>query len=394
MVASGPEEDEVADPARVLSALMEDDATDAPGVLSSLERVLREEAKADAVGLWLADYRRTALLPLTGAGAMAIDGTPAGRAFAAQEPVPGGVDPAGGCWLYLPLSVRGDRLGVLGLHLLAPPGPTAQAELAPLAAAAAYALVVAGRDTDLFERAARTTRLSLAAEIQWQLLPARSCVGEGFSLAGQLEPAYQVAGDTFGWSRDAGQLWIAVTDGVGRGTPVALLVALATIALRNARLAGLGLADQASLADQALYAVHSGEGFVNTLLLGLELATGQVAVVGAGSPLLWRVRSGRPEPVELDRQLPLGMFEGTHYVEERFSLAPGDRLVALSDGIHAARSPREEEFGEAGLHRALQAIRLLPPAEAVRHLMAELVRHHEGAELRDDAVAVVADWTG
>ena len=50
--------------------------------------------------------------------------------------------------------------------------------------------------------AARTQRLTLAAEMQWELLPGRSRIRPSFSLAGQLEPAYAVRGDSFDWADD------------------------------------------------------------------------------------------------------------------------------------------------------------------------------------------------
>jgi len=80
---------------------------------------------------------------------------------------------------------------------------------------------------------------------------------------------------------------------------------LAMTALRNGRRAGVPLAEQASLADQALFAHYSGSSFVAALLMRLDLATGRLSVVDAGSPQLLRVRGGQIRLIELDAQLPL-----------------------------------------------------------------------------------------
>jgi serine phosphatase RsbU (regulator of sigma subunit) len=283
---------------------------------------------------------------------------------------------------------------VLEVWLTAPPNDTDQHELRRFATALGYALIVASRDTDLFELASRTQRLSLAAEMQWQLLPSRGCAGEHFILAGQLEPAYHIAGDNFDWCAASDHLLVSVSEGMGRGTSASLLTSLAVNALRNARRGGLDLAAQARLANEALHAPYGGEQFVGTLLLRLDYVNGAATAVDAGSPLVIRQRGTDVEVVQLDKQLPLGMFEGTNYVEEELDIASGDRLIIVSDGVHAARSPRNEEFKEAKLERSVRATRGLPAGEVVRQLIRELQAHHEGQELSDDAVVVCLDWKG
>lgn len=369
-------------------------------VIAILARSLQERFAARRVRLLMVDYRLSTLQPVVEpapaepytSGSVPVEGSDAGRAFASQQPSL--VEEDDGFVLHLPVTVRGDRLGVLQVGLGAPPDAEQRDELAELATALGHALRVASRDTDLFELAARTQRLSLAAEMQWQLLPGRGCAAEHFVLAGQLEPAYHVAGDNFDWCSFPDHLVLSVTDGMGQGTAAALLTSLAVNALRNARRAGLGMADQASLADQALYANYYGERYVATLLLRLDHESGTATVVDAGSPLLLRQRDRDLELLELDKQLPMGMFGDTRYSEQRFQLAPGDRLVIVSDGVHEARSPRQEQFRQARLERQVRATRLLDPSEVARQLIRELLAHHESGALRDDAVVVCLDWLG
>lgn len=171
-----------------------------------------------------------------------------------------------------------------------------------------------------------------------------------------------------------------------------MAMTLCVSALRNARRAAVTLADQVSLADQALYAHFGGTNYVAALLMRLDIASGRMKVVDAGSPRLLRVRSGQITAVELDAQLPLGMFEETRYREQVLDLIPGDRLVIVSDGVHAA--PAHEPFGDAALAAAVTSSRLLSAQETVRHLIVAMHEHHRGAELDDDAVVVCLDWNG
>ncbi|WP_449487282.1 SpoIIE family protein phosphatase [Streptomyces griseorubiginosus] len=67
------------------------------------------------------------------------------------------------------------------------------------------------------------------------------------------------------------------------------------------------------------------------------------------SPQLFRQRGERIERVELDAQLPLGMFEETLYDEQTFHVEPGDRLIVVSSGVHGSRSATGDLFGERAL---------------------------------------------
>jgi serine phosphatase RsbU (regulator of sigma subunit) len=209
-----------------------------------------------------------------------------------------------------------------------------------------------------------------------------------------LEPAYAIWGDAFDWSASRDQLTVSVTNGMGRGTEAALLTHLAISALRNARRSGGGIIDQATLANESLYNQHHGRQHVSTLLLRLDVETGRVAAVDAGSPQIFRSRGGNIARIELDAQLPLGMFEDTRYTEQEFMVEPGDRLVIVSDGVHAAVSPKGERYGTVGLPSALRQIRLQDSSEAVRSLIRGLIDYHEGSELADDAVVLCLDWNG
>ncbi|MFH8803348.1 PP2C family protein-serine/threonine phosphatase [Streptomyces sp. NPDC017936] len=365
-------------------------------LLDTVRGVLAEQYGADRVELFLADYGLTVLQPVSTSPhapePVPAHGSPAGRAFGAQEPF---VEPAGEGRVraHLPVTVRGDRLGVLSVTL-PEQGEAVLAEVAGIAQVLAHELVLTERDTDLYLRARRRDRLTLAAEMQWQLLPGRSRSCPEFDLGAQLEPAYDVFGDSYDWSVTADHLTLYVTDGMGEGTEASLLTGLAVTALRNARRAGLPLADQAALADQAVHAQHRGRRHLPALLLEVELATGHARVVDAGSPRMLRLRNGIVEHVRLDPQLPLGMFEETDYAAQEFRLEPGDRLLFVSDGVHAAVSPAGEAYGEAVLARAVLSTRLLPAAEVPHAVLRELTRHRGRRVPDDDALVLCLDWRG
>ncbi|MFI6810334.1 PP2C family protein-serine/threonine phosphatase [Streptomyces luteogriseus] len=367
-------------------------------LLDAVRRVLTDQYAADSVELFLADYGLTVLQPVSVLPhtfrPVSVHNSPAGRAFGAQEPYVEALS-AGLVRAHLPVTVRGDRLGVLTVTL--PGGEHAEGsldELTEIAEVLGHEVVVAERDTDLYLQARRRDRLTLAAEMQWQLLPGRSCARPEYELGAQLEPAYAIFGDNFDWSASADRLSLYVTNGMGEGIEASLLTNLAINALRNARRAGLSIDDQAALADQAVYAHYRGRCYLSVLMLDFDLATGRVRAVDAGSPQMLRLRRGGVERVPFDAQLPLGMFEETDYVVQEFDVEPGDRLVFVSDGVYDVASPGGEAYGDAALARAIQSTRLLPAAEVPRAILRELTGHRGRSRADDDALVVCLDWRG
>lgn len=369
----------------------------APGELAPrLAQVLADTLGAQQTEVLLPDYHLATLHPVhEPARAVPIDGSWEGRVFASQraDVRAAAADEegrVGRCEVGLPITVRGDRRGVLAVLLPSTPSPDGVAELQQIANAVGRALLVADRVTDGYARVRRSRPLTVAAELQWALLPGVSFRAEGFRVAGQLEPAYSVAGDAYDWSLDGPRLSLLACDGMGRGVPASLGTTIALTALRNARRALLPLVDQVALADQALFAHFGGSQYVSGLFMELHVPSGRLGIVGTGAAQLWMVRRGELTEIALDAQLALGMFEETHYDEHWLMLEPGDRLIVVSDGVGAERA------GKAGLavETTLRDARLLDADEAVRHVMRSLATHHKSEPLDDDAVALCLDWTG
>jgi serine phosphatase RsbU (regulator of sigma subunit) len=346
---------------------------------------LRENHGATYVEILLADLRMAALWPVLEPGQP--NGDPMElRCFASQQPVV--QTSPGHTKLLLPLTAWGDRLGVLRVDTAGRPDE----EIADIADELAVALRAAGQDTDRYRRVQRRERLTMAAELQFELLPGRSLTGERFRLAAALEPAYAMYGDHYDWAIADDRLTLTVLNGSGDGMDAALLTTVAVNAMRNARRSGAGIVEQAELASDAVYARHGGTAYASTLLLEVDLISGEVDAVDAGSPRALITHDGDIRTVELEQQLPLGMFHDGRYETQHFALEPGDRLLIVSDGVHAAAPGGRIPYGTSALLTSLRRTRLQPPAEAVGTVMRGLREYHAGVEPEDDAVAVCLDW--
>ncbi|MFG2439395.1 PP2C family protein-serine/threonine phosphatase [Streptomyces sp. NPDC048508] len=367
-------------------------------LLDAVRAVLCDQYTAESVELFMADYGLTVLQPVSvlphTLEPIPVHSSPEGRAFGAQEPF---VEERTGRRVraHLPVTVRGDRLGVLSVTL---PSEACDeetlAELSEVAEVLAHEVLVAERDTDLYLQARRKDRLTLAAEMQWQLLPGRSCARPEYELGAQLEPAYAIFGDNFDWSASADRLLLYITNGMGEGIEASLLTNLGINALRNARRAGISLQDQAALADQAIHAQYRGTSHLSVLMLDFELSTGRLRVIDAGSPQMLRLRGRSVERIGFEAQLPLGMFEETDYFVQEFQVEPGDRLLFVSDGVHSVAGPGGEAYGEKALSMAITSTQLLPATEVPRAVLRELTGHRGRPKPEDDALVVCLDWHG
>ncbi|HEY2762529.1 MAG TPA: GAF domain-containing SpoIIE family protein phosphatase [Pseudonocardiaceae bacterium] len=360
---------------------------------------LQQWLSAPGCVLLLADYSEVSLEPVP-AGDTAYTTevqdmltSPAGRAYREQRRVHhqlGEPDPVQ--VVYLPVSIRAERLGVLTVTLPGRglDGDTA-AVLDDVAQVLGYVLTGARRYTDRFEMLRRRRALGLAAEIQWELLPSLAYELPGFSIAGALEPAYDIGGDSFDYAVSAHRLTVSITDGVGRGVRAALLASLTCTAMRNARRSHAGIAEQAHAANQHLAEQFPGPSFVTGLLLELDIDTGAGTILNAGHPPPFVLRDGAVTELAIPPNLPLGLFPTTTYTPHPLQLRPGDRVLLITDGITEAHPIGGPSFGDPRLTDILTTHPHLPPAEFVRHLTRAVVDFRDG-ELTDDATAVCLDW--
>jgi len=299
------------------------------------------------------------------------------------------VQPLGdGSRLIVPVTDRGDAIGLIELDLPRPAEPEVVADVSAAAHALAYVVIAARRHTDVFEWGQRTTPFSLAAEIQRRLLPSSyTCEAGQFTLAGWLEPAASVGGDTFDYALDRHALQISITDAVGHQVAAALLATLFVGALRNARRKGLSLLEQADSAAAAL-AEHAAPGqFVTGQLARFDLRTREAVILNAGHPFPLRLRAGRVAEIPLAVQPPFGVVPGQVFRLQRLPLEPGDRLVFLTDGM------QERNAATLDVAQALVDTARLHPREVV-HALGDAVLHATGGNLRDDATMVCLDWYG
>jgi hypothetical protein len=191
--------------------------------------------------------------------------------------------------------------------------------------------------------------LEQARQVQQMLIPTALPVVPGLTIESEYRPARVVGGDFFQiipHSTD-GSVLVVVGDVTGKGLQAGMLVALIIGAIR---------AEAAHSSDSlttltALNQRLCGRGEAHATGLALRIAAdGAVTMANAGHlpPYL----NGRELPME--GALPLGILAGAEFSIMRFQLAPGDRLILLSDGIAEAQNEKGQLFGFERIHAMLR----------------------------------------
>ncbi|WP_424568482.1 PP2C family protein-serine/threonine phosphatase [Streptomyces sp. CH-036] len=289
--------------------------------------------------------------------------------------------------ILAPVTNRGDTIGVLELFLDAVTEEVL-AQIEDAALALAYIIVTDRRFTDLYHWGNRSTPVSLAAEIQRQLLPsAASCDAAEFALAGALVPAADIAGDTYDYSLDNSDLHLSVTDAMGHDVNASLIATLVVNASRGARRAGEELAEQARQMHQALLA-HGNSTFATGQLLRIALDGSRAQLVNAGHPAPLRLRDGSVEVIAPRVDMPFGFPPQGPYAIQDLDLRPGDRLLLYTDGV------QERESASVDLPDILHRTAAEHPREVVRTLVTAVADAYDGHPPKDDATVLCLDWRG
>lgn len=126
----------------------------------------------------------------------------------------------------------------------------------------------------------------------------------------------------------------------------------------------------------------------------LDLLTGRVVLVQAGHPHPMVLRAGgRVEQVG-EGGLPVGLIPDACYKDSRLTLAPGDRLLLMSDGLTECPGPDGSELGEKRLARMLKRLAGLESPELIEALVWDLAGFAGTDHFADDVSCVLLDYRG
>ncbi|WP_435056518.1 PP2C family protein-serine/threonine phosphatase [Streptomyces noursei] len=349
------------------------------------------------VSILLQDYEQLLLVPLPGRRLTVGEPEPisdshAGTAFLRAIPIE--VPQPDGVRIYLPLLDGSDQVGVMAVTLDAIDDDDRRL-LRRLAGLVADMIVTKHSYTDQFFETRRREPMSVAAEIQWSLLPPLAMSVPQAALAGILEPAYNVAGDSFDYALNDDILHMAVIDAMGHGLDAATMATVAIGAYRHARRARIGLSEIYAFMDRAIAEQFGPDHFVTAQMMRLNIATGHLQWVNAGHPAPLLIRNHDVvQQLHSPTTLPVGFGGDEPQLSER-QLQRGDRVLCFTDGIIEEHEVGGEQFGEEQLIDWVNRIEHTEEGvRAVVRALSHTLKQQRGGITSDDATLFLIEWRG
>lgn len=243
------------------------------------------------------------------------------------------------------------------------------------------------------ERELRQSREEFAAarEVQQRLFPKAAPQVPGFDIAGVSHPAVATGGDYFDYLPLTDQsVGIVVADVSGHGLGPSLLMAEARAYLRPVAKRFEGTDVIVSRMHDLLAEDLGSERYITLLLVQLNPVSRTLTYTNAGHPSGQLLDdSGNIKAVLKRSGRPLGRQGSTPYAPaEPVTLASGDILLMLTDGIDEAMRADGEVFG---VERAVEVVRLHRdrPASELVELICRTATEFTAPEPQADDLTVV-----
>ena len=236
--------------------------------------------------------------------------------------------------------------------------------------------------------------LSLAMEVQRNLLPAADPNIEGLDIAGHSTYCDETGGDYYDFLDVTGveddTAVVALGDVMGHGVAAAMLMATARGILRSRCAVPGSLADFLEHLNDMLVPDTRGQRFMTMLLLTISPNRREMrwSSAGHGPPIVYDSINDRYPDLD-GGDLPLGIVGEEHYEEfVKRDIGPGYVILAATDGLWEAKGADGELYGMDRLRELLRTNAHRPAAEIGQEIRRTL-NAYVGPEGQDDDLTFV-----
>jgi serine phosphatase RsbU (regulator of sigma subunit) len=246
----------------------------------------------------------------------------------------------------------------------------------------------------LQDRMRMRASLSLAMEVQQNLLPSAEPTIRRLDIAGHSTYCDETGGDYYDFldvsDADEDTAVIALGDVMGHGVAAAMLMATARGILRSRCSVPGSLADFLDHVNEMLVPDTGGHRFMTMLLLTVSgmRDTLRWASAGHGPPIIYDANTDTFP--ELDGGgLPLGLVAGEVYEEYvQPNVRPGYLILAATDGLWETMGEDDVEFGMDRVHELLRENANRPAAE-ISEAIRDTLAQYRGPNGQDDDLTFV-----
>jgi sigma-B regulation protein RsbU (phosphoserine phosphatase) len=303
--------------------------------------------------------------------------------------------------LLLPLNGRERLLGFISLGHKRSEEPYSRTDLRLLKSVAMQtglalenAHLISAIADEVAQRERLNSELEIARDVQERLFPQKLVPIEGIDYAGACRPALGVGGDYYDFlALPDGKLGIAIGDVSGKGIAAALTMASLQASLRSeASRAPEDLAGMIGAVNRLLHEALASNRYATFFYALYDPKARRLHYVNAGHnpPMLFHPDNGRCSVTRLEPcGTVVGILSDACYEQRSVTIAPGDVLVAFTDGVSEAMNPADDEFGEDRLISTVETCVRSRPGDIISCVMKSADTFAAGAKQHDDMTLVV-----
>ncbi len=244
-------------------------------------------------------------------------------------------------------------------------------------------------DSLLRERLDLHAQLFEAAQIQRKLSGPRALHHGDIQFASEVFAARYLSGDFTITSQDGDKVLTTLGDIAGKGFAAGMWFTNLAGLLQSYSQPHSDPGRTASEINRHLCYLRPVAPFVTAFLAQMDCDRGSLTYCNAGHfPPIVLHADGRTESLEKGGPL-LGAVEDAKFESAQVFFAPGDALVAYSDGVLECRNPSGEEFGSIRLLAAVQQAKQRTAQATLVTLLAAVQDFANGSPLCDDVSLIV-----
>ena len=191
------------------------------------------------------------------------------------------------------------------------------------------------------------SELSVARNIQQQMLRTDFINDEEVDLYATLKPAKEVGGDMYDFLRAGRTIYFAVGDVSGKGVPAALYMAISRSLFHYVSEMSLSTSNIVSCINSSFCSGNDNNMFITMFVGRLDLDTRELVFCNAGhNPIVIISPEGKAEYIHAKSNLAAGVFDQFPYEKESMIIEKGSRLLIYTDGVTEAEDAYKNQYGE------------------------------------------------
>ncbi|HOD65275.1 MAG TPA: SpoIIE family protein phosphatase [candidate division Zixibacteria bacterium] len=242
---------------------------------------------------------------------------------------------------------------------------------------------------DSLERLRLEEEVSLARQIQLDLLPAAPPKLELCEIAVHSTPSRTVGGDFYDFIPiDDARIGMVIADASGKGMPAALMIAQIQAIIRSEVNNGNPIGAIMTHLNDQVVAATSSEKYVTLFYGELNRRTGRLEYCNAGHNYPVLVRSDGAVELLVQGGPIIGAFPEMRYESADVQFRPGDVLFLFTDGLSEAMDGDGREYGEERVRRFVREHRHREAGEILEAILEDVRAFDATFPPRDDTTII------